>query len=53
LISGNDKSALAHFRAIARCNLPAIHHPGTQLNALDCITSDGTWPMGGGAGEAA
>lgn len=47
LISGNDKSVPAHFVAIARCGLPAIHLPGgTQLNAPDYVTSNKMWSMG-------
>jgi dihydroxy-acid dehydratase len=40
-ISGNDKSDPVHLKAIARCELPAIHLPGgTQLNAPDHVTSN-------------
>src|SRR6059058_6173279 len=47
LISGNDKSVLAHLLAIARCNLPAIHLPGgSQLNGPDYVTSDQMWALG-------
>jgi len=47
LISGNDKSVLAHLIAMARCDLPAIYLPGgTQLNAPDYVTSDNMWPLG-------
>ena len=44
---GQRQVGPAHLMAIARCDLPAIHVPGAQLNAPQVTTSDQmVWGLG-------